>query len=565
MVQHLNLSQIKECISTIRKEDGFFYNNQYIFNKLLEYNVPLITKDNNYVKIKDHAKIRDYFCQGYFFFIDKSKHKCLAIDNLTVLDTLQINDDMPIVLVSKEDLYLLLEKCFSSQNTLAAKYYIETISPHLASRRVNYLKMIIGFFVIFISTFYLFINVFNIINGAIYLIQSIFKFILLKATFSTNNHPCGIQEYSDNLPIYTILVPLYKEIRKLKSILTAIGRLNYPKDKIDVKFIVEADDNVTIKALMTFKLPSYIHIIKVPYSFPRTKPKAMNYAMHYVRGEYLTIYDAEDRPDPDQLLKALYSFGLLSDEYVCLQARLNYYNAEENILTRCFSMEYQIWFEYLMKGLCILNMPILLGGTSNHFKTKALFEIGFWDAYNVTEDAELGIRLYLNGYKVQMLGSETLEEAPIYISNWLYQRSRWIKGFIQTFYITLMYPKNISKINWRNTLVIYILLGFALYGFLCLPWLLALLFVELSPNIYALWLLNSFFAFAYLYGVNFFLLLKKYKQFRQIPLIEYLSVILWPFYFILHSIACYMAIKELIFSPFKWNKTKHGISSQIPK
>jgi len=210
-------------------------------------------------------------------------------------------------------------------------------------------------------------------------------------------------------------------------------------------------------------------------------------------------------------------------------------------------------------------MPILLGGTSNHFKTKVLFEVGFWDAYNVTEDAELGIRLYLRGYKVQMLDSETLEEAPIYISNWLYQRSRWIKGFIQTFYITLMYPKNISKINWRDTLVIYILLGFGSYGFLCLPWLLVLLFVELSPNIYALWLINSFFAFAYLYGLSFFLLLKKYKRFRQIPLIEYLSVILWPFYFILHSIACYMAIKELIFAPFKWNKTKHGVSMQIPK
>ena len=187
------------------------------------------------------------------------------------------------------------------------------------------------------------------------------------------------------------------------------------------------------KALSIVDLPKYIHVIKVPVSFPRTKPKAMNYAISYVKGEYLCVYDAEDRPDSDQLLKALQAFKELSQEYACVQARLNFYNPNENMLTSFFSIEYSLWFEYLLKGLNLYELPITLGGTSNHFKVSALEKIGYWDAYNVTEDADLGIRLYSNGYKVHIIDSETLEEAPIGLFNWLAQRTRWIKGFIVFF------------------------------------------------------------------------------------------------------------------------------------
>ncbi|MDN3030621.1 MAG: glycosyltransferase family 2 protein [Candidatus Tisiphia sp.] len=192
-----------------------------------------------------------------------------------------------------------------------------------------------------------------------------------------------------------------------------------------------------IKESILYELPCYIHLIKVPFTLPRTKPKSLNYAMQYCKGKYVVIYDAEDRPDTDQLLKAVIAFDSLPKEYVCLQAKLNFYNENENLLTKLFSIEYCLWFKYLLKGLSIMNLPVTLGGTSNHFKVDALQKIGFWDAYNVTEDADLGIRLYSFGYKVHMIDSYTLEESPIDIINWINQRSRWIKGFIQTFLVFL--------------------------------------------------------------------------------------------------------------------------------
>ncbi len=347
---------------------------------------------------------------------------------------------------------------------------------------------------------------------------------------------------TDNLPIYSILIPLYKEEYKAKSILKAIKALNYPTSKLDVKFIVEDDDKLTKKALYILDIPDYVHLIKVPYSLPRTKPKALNYAMPFVRGEYLTIYDAEDEPEPNQLLKAINAFRDLPDYYACMQAKLNFYNANENLLTRLFSIEYSVWFEYLLKGLSLLDLPMTLGGTSNHFKVDKLRAVGLWDAYNVTEDADLGLRLYLSGYKVHMIDSITMEEAPSQLDGWLYQRSRWIKGFIQTIFVFMKTKKDYKKFSLIKIFTVYIFVGLSTYSFIFLPWLLLILFLKLHSAIYYLWLCNSFFSFIYMYAIAYIILSTKNNLVSFKTKIDYITFIIWPFYFILHSIASYRAL-----------------------
>lgn len=417
-----------------------------------------------------------------------------------------------------------------------------------------------GFLIIFFCSLVGFINLFHLINNGCYFLQNCLKTFLFKRAVITKNEDFE-QVDQPILPMYTVLIPLYQEINKLESVINSIMNLNYPKHKLDVKIIVEADDYLLIKKIFIIKLPSYIHLIKVPFSLPRTKPKALNYAMQYSKGEYVVIYDAEDRPDSDQLLKAIQAFRHLPDEYACVQAKLNFYNAEENLLTKFFSLEYSLWFEYLLKGLSLFNLPVTLGGTSNHFKVDILAKVGYWDAYNVTEDADLGIRLYWHGYKVHMIDSYTLEEAPIRLGNWMYQRARWIKGFIQTFLVFLVMQKKTRKLKFWQTLSVYLFVGISSYNFYCLPWLLLMIIKNSNPIIDYLWLGNSFFAFSYLYGSALHILINLKGKIRNFQVLDFLALILWPFYFLCHTVASYIAIWESIVRPFKWNKTEHGVSS----
>ena len=281
----------------------------------------------------------------------------------------------------------------------------------------------------------------------------------------------------------------------------------------------------------------------------------MNYAMQYAKGEYVAIYDADDRPDRDQLIKALSMFASLPEEYICVQAKLNYYNKDENLLTKLFSIEYSIWFEYLIKALYILSLPLPLGGTSNHFKVHALRELGFWDAYNVTEDADLGVRLYSYGYKTALLDSHTLEESPISISAWLYQRSRWIKGYIQTF---IVYLKNIHKqqvqTSFAGHFTAWIFVAFVTYSFFILPWIL-LLFIN-NTLLHNIAVTNLILNLIFMYSMVAAIIISRRKASKQ----DMIACLLWPAYFLLHSVASYKAIYDLIKSPFKWNKTTHGVS-----
>jgi cellulose synthase/poly-beta-1,6-N-acetylglucosamine synthase-like glycosyltransferase len=200
------------------------------------------------------------------------------------------------------------------------------------------------------------------------------------------------------LPPYTVLVPLYREDKVLPVLLARLSALDYPADRLQVLLLIEEDDQLTRAALARTELDMRFEAVLIPPSRPRTKPKACNVGLRYAVGEFCVIYDAEDRPDPDQLRKAVAAFRALPRWVVCVQAELQYWNPWTNWLTRCFAAEYALNFSLVLRGLDRFRLPIPLGGTSNHFRTEALHELGAWDPYNVTEDADLGIRIARRGW-----------------------------------------------------------------------------------------------------------------------------------------------------------------------
>jgi cellulose synthase/poly-beta-1,6-N-acetylglucosamine synthase-like glycosyltransferase len=233
------------------------------------------------------------------------------------------------------------------------------------------------------------------------------------------------------LPVYTLIVPLYREARVALQLAQAIDRLDYPRAKLDVIFVVEQNDRATARAL-TRNGPRAPHqILIAPDGAPRTKPRAMNIAAPFARGALLAVFDAEDLPEPRQLRRAAALFARLPARVACLQASLCIDNGAHNWLTAHFALDYAALFDVFNKGLGAMGLPIFLGGTSNHFRIEALREVGLWDAYNVTEDADLGLRLARAGYIVKTFDSQTFEEAPLTFRALLDQRTRWLKGWMR--------------------------------------------------------------------------------------------------------------------------------------
>jgi len=236
----------------------------------------------------------------------------------------------------------------------------------------------------------------------------------------------------ESLPVYTLLLPAYKEAAVVEKLLRAVTSFDYPAEKLDVILLLEEDDKETLARLEGVELPGCVRVLVVPGGKPKTKPRACMHGLKAARGEYLVIYDAEDRPEPDQLKKAVAAFRKVPDRVTCLQAKLNYYNPRQNWLTKWFTLEYTTWFDLFLPGLNRLGVPIPLGGTSNHFKVRELREVGGWDPFNVAEDCDLGMRLHKSGYRTRILDSTTWEEANSRLGNWIRQRSRWVKGYVQT-------------------------------------------------------------------------------------------------------------------------------------
>lgn len=245
--------------------------------------------------------------------------------------------------------------------------------------------------------------------------------------------PANLKPTRHPLPRYTVLVPLASEERVVPQLINALTKLDYPADRLQIVIITEAADAPTRAAVARERPPPHFQNVIVPEGEPRTKPRALNYALPEASGEYLVVYDAEDRPDPQQLRRALAAFRQGPANLGCLQARLNIYGCQASFWTRQFTMEYSVLFDAILPLLARLDLPVPLGGTSNHFPLAVLRDVGGWDSHNVTEDADLGIRLARRGWKVDILDSTTWEEAPRQWPGWLSQRTRWLKGWIQTY------------------------------------------------------------------------------------------------------------------------------------
>jgi cellulose synthase/poly-beta-1,6-N-acetylglucosamine synthase-like glycosyltransferase len=412
----------------------------------------------------------------------------------------------------------------------------------------------------------------NVAMSVFYLGNFVFKGILVSfggARSADRDESIAIaarQLSDDDLPVFTVLVPMFREPEMLPVVAQALRQLDYPLGKLDIKLVLEADDHETIQVARTLGLEGVFEVIRVPASHPQTKPKACNFALGFARGELLVVYDAEDRPEPDQLRKVVATFRRSSSNTVCLQCRLNYFNASENWLTRMFTLDYALWFDQMLPGLERLNIPIPLGGTSNHFKIDVLRELHAWDPFNVTEDADLGMRLTQRGYRVGVVDSTTFEEASCQAGNWIRQRSRWIKGYMQTFLVHTRRPLHLLRSTGPLGFLgfMFFIGGTVLSGLLNpLFWALYLVWLALAttgfdPVFPQFLLFLSLFNLLAGNGAFVFLLMLAPIRRGWLHLVPYsLSV---AGYWVLISIAAYKALWQLLRNPFYWEKTQHGVS-----
>jgi len=369
------------------------------------------------------------------------------------------------------------------------------------------------------------------------------------------------------LPKYTVLVPVFREANIVAQLVANLGKIDYPVDKLEVLVLIEEEDHLTRDAFLGANPPPHMQIVTIPKGAPQTKPRACNVGLYFATGDYLVIYDAEDTPEPDQLKKAVVAFRRGGEKTVCIQASLNYFNAEENVLTRMFTLEYSYWFDYMLAGLDAADLPIPLGGTSNHFRTSALIELGGWDPYNVTEDADLGIRASALGYRVGVVNSTTMEEANTSIPNFVRQRSRWIKGYMQTTLVHARRPRQLIKeIGWRRFLSFALLIGGTPATFLgVLPLYAVTLFTifipaEVLEQFFPVWLLWICLV-NFVIGNSVMVYLSMMGPYKRGTFELILWAIINPIYWILHSVASYKGLWQLITKPHYWEKTEHGLTS----
>lgn len=366
------------------------------------------------------------------------------------------------------------------------------------------------------------------------------------------------------LPTVSIIVALYREADIAPRLVRRLSRLEYPRDRLDVLLAVEADDTLTRDALAAADLPPWMRVIVMPDGQVRTKPRALNIALDHCRGSLIGIYDAEDAPDPDQIRKVVERFHSRGPEVACLQGMLDYYNPRTNWMSRCFTIEYAGWFRLMLPGIARMGLVVPLGGTTLFFRRQVLEDLGGWDAHNVTEDADLGIRLARHGYRTEVIETVTGEEANCRVLPWVRQRSRWIKGYMVTWAVHMRAP----RLLWRQIgprrffgfqvmflgSILQSLLAPLLWSF----WIMALglphpLAAALSPA--TLGALVTLFLLAEAVNISLGIIALRRSGHRVSPL--------WAFtlqaYFPLAAFAAYKGLWETLRRPFYWDKTHHGL------
>ena len=366
-----------------------------------------------------------------------------------------------------------------------------------------------------------------------------------------------------DLPAYTVLVPLYREANVVADLVRHLCTLDYPLAKLDIRLLIEADDDETIGALRRVDLPPYFTVVTIPPVAPRTKPKALNVGMIGAWGDLVTIYDAEDVPDRDQLRRAAFRFAAADPKVACLQARLRIDNGGANLLAGFFAIEYEALFRRFLPALERLGLPLPLGGTSNHIRRDALEEIGGWDSFNVTEDADLGLRMIRFGYRVATLDSDTWEEAPSDLRGWIDQRSRWYKGWLQTWIVHMRSPRlYLAETGWRGFLGLQLLMGGMFLAAIAHPILLGATILWLSG------LAGPPTGAGFMPSINLSTILLGHgammvlcwlasadgpQHLRRVWLVPLL-----PVYMLLHAFAALKAVYQFVMAPHYWPKTKHG-------
>lgn len=368
----------------------------------------------------------------------------------------------------------------------------------------------------------------------------------------------------DALPVISVLVPLFHEPEIAARLVARLGALDYPRDRLDVALVIEEDDRVTRTALAQATLPGWMRVVPVPAAPLRTKPRALNYALTFARGTLIGIYDAEDAPARGQLRAVARAFASGGPDLACVQGVLDYYNPQTNWMTRCFTIEYAAWFRLVLTGFARLGLVVPLGGTTLFFRRDALEALGGWDAHNVTEDADLGVRLARHGWRTELLDTVTQEEANGRVLPWIRQRSRWLKGYAMTYAVHMRAP----GLLWRQ------LGAWRFFGFQVL-FLGTLIQFLLAPIYWSLWLVAlgldldilravpawaGWSALAALLGceaVSMAINLAALRAPRHRGLAPW--VLTLGFYFPLATLAAYKAAWEMLSRPFYWDKTAHGL------
>lgn len=398
---------------------------------------------------------------------------------------------------------------------------------------------------------------------------SILKLRALIALLAPQQPDHGADVLPARLPVISLLVPLYRERRIAAHLIHRLQQLDYPRPLTDICLLLEEGDTTTQHALAAANLPRWMRVITVPPGQIQTKPRALNHGLTFARGQIIGIYDAEDAPAPDQLQKIARAFAAAPAQVACLQGVLDFYNSGQNWLSRCFTLEYAVWFRAVLPTLSKIGWVLPLGGTTLFFRRSVLEEIGGWDAHNVTEDADLGLRLARFGYRTQLVPTVTYEEANCRPWPWVRQRSRWLKGYAMTYATHMRASVGLwrSLGTWRfigvQVLFLGTLLQFTLAPLLWSFWLLALglphPLSSLLPDS-AVIALAAVFILSEIISIALAMVAASRTRHASLPL--------WAptlhLYFPLAALAMYKGLWEMIARPFYWDKTSHGHSAARP-
>lgn len=394
--------------------------------------------------------------------------------------------------------------------------------------------------------------------------QTVLKLLAAMSALWTQAAPQTRPPTIARLPVVSVMVPLFHETDSAARLVRRLDRIDYPRELLDIVLVMEEDDQQTAATLARLTLPRWMRTVTVPTGPIRTKPRALNYALDFCRGSIIGVYDAEDAPDPDQIRAIVRRFHETGPEVACLQGILDFYNPAHNWMTRCFTIEYATWFRMMLPGIARLGLVVPLGGTTLFFRRAALEELGGWDAHNVTEDADLGLRLARHGYRTEMVATVTEEEPNSRLIPWVRQRSRWLKGYAMTWATHMRDPVAL----WRD-------LGPRRFWGVQVMFLGSLVQLILAPILWSCWALSLGYAHP-LTGLMSPAAIMALNGLFAVSEVVTIAIGLWAcrgakhrwllgwvptlhFYFPLAAFASYKALWEAVRQPFYWDKTSHGI------